>query len=233
MKKNLFPRNKARALAGSPAGSLAGSLAGAPAGALAGALAVALAMVLVGCASTPSIAKGSSNYLQKGMTSASLKGNEFYMAVGDVDLYDYSLFGGLQPSGKTAEIAVVIQADKDTGEALKIATMQTNPDASSYGSTYANGAAVAPGSPYMLADLRGGISIIDVQPYPRWLDAVDAMKAAISKLSTYTNFGINGQGVLAPVIVPTIGVSIGPEFDFGWRWGFHDHWRHDHFHRWR
>ncbi len=196
--------------------------------ALAAAIAtLALTGALVGCASAPSIAKGSSNYLQKGMTSASLKGNDFYMAIGDVDLYGYGLFGGMQPSGKTAEIAVVIQADKDSGEALKIATMQTNQDASANGSDYANGAAVASGSPYVLADLHGGISIIDIQPYARWLDAVSAMKDAIAKLSTYTNYGVNDQGILAPVVVTGVGV----DFGWGWGWGFPHRW--NHFRGWR
>lgn len=195
------------------------------------ALTVAIAiMATIGCATAPSIVKGSSSYVQKGSSNATLKGNEFYMAVGDVDLYDYGVFGGLQPTGKTAEIAVVIQADKDTGEALKVATMQYNPNP--YGSNYTNGIAVAPGDAYVLADLHGGISIIDVQPYARWLDAVDAMKSAIAKLSTYTNFAVNGQGLLAPIVVPTIGIGIGTDFDFGWRWGF-PHRGFAHFHRFR
>ena len=83
-------------------------------------------LALFGCATTPQVTKGASNYLQLGTASAKLKGNEFYMAIGEVDLYTYSLFGALRPSGKTVEIAAVIQADKDTGEVLKIATMQSN-----------------------------------------------------------------------------------------------------------
>ncbi len=80
----------------------------------------------------------------------------------------------------------------------------------------------------MLADLRGGISIIDLQPYPHWLDAVEAMKGAIAKLGTYTNYAVNGQGVLAPIVV-TGGVGI----DFGWpMWIYRDRWN-GHYHRWR
>jgi hypothetical protein len=173
-------------------------------------LAMLAALVLAGCATMPQVAKGSTNYLQTGMASPRLRGNEFYMAIGEVDLYKYGFFGNLKPSGKTVEIAVVIQADKDSGQALKIATMQTNSERSESGTDYENGVAVANGSPYVLSDLRGGMSVIDVQPFPRWLDAIDAMRGAIAKLSTYTNFAVTDRDQLAPVVA----------VDIGWRWGF-------------
>lgn len=78
------------------------------------------------------------------------------MAIGDADPYYYDLFGILKPSGQTVEIAVVIQADKDTGEVLKIATMQSNNSstAACSSSDLQNGVTVANGDNYVLADLR-------------------------------------------------------------------------------
>ena len=175
---------------------------------------------LIGCATMPQITKGTSNYLQKGMVSAKLQGNDFYMAIGEADLYSYGLFGDLKPSGKTVEIAVVIQADKDTGEILKIATMQSNSasTAAVSSSDLQNGVTVANGANYVLADLRGGISIIDIQPYPRWLDAIQAMRDAIAKLSTYTNFA--GGNPPGPAVVAV------PPFLPWWHWGGrHNRWR--------
>ncbi|MGA2973752.1 MAG: hypothetical protein ABSF77_00405 [Spirochaetia bacterium] len=162
-------------------------------------------LAIVGCASMPQVTKGVSNYLQTGTVSANLKGNDFYMAIGDVDLYHYGLFGALKPSGKTVEIAVVIQADKDTGEVLKIATLQSNNEGTvGSSSNLLNGVTVTNGSNYVLSDLRGGISVIDIQPYPRWLDAIQAMRDAITKLSTYTTFAGSTQGSLAVVAVTPV-----------------------------
>jgi hypothetical protein len=170
------------------------------------ALLAALAMLAIaGCATTPEITKGSSNYIQKGTVSAKLKDNDFYMAIGEVDLYRYGVFGNLKPSGQTVEIAVVIQADKDTGEALRIATMQSNTSGADAGSP--NGVTVANGASYVLADLRGGISLIDIQPYPHWLDAIQAMRKAITDLSTYTTYAGTDKG-------GTVVVAIAP----GWPW---------------
>ncbi len=142
---------------------------------------VALAMILTlaGCATTPRVSRGSPSYLQTGMVSARFRGNEFYMAIGEVDLYQYDVFGNLKPSGQTVEIATVVQADKDTGEIVRIATLQS---ASSQGVT------VMDSSPQVLSNLRGGMSVIDEQPYPHWLDAIQAMRDAIVKLHTYTQF---------------------------------------------
>ena len=188
-----------------------------------------VALSIVGCATAPQITKSSPNYLQKGIASAKLQGNDFYMAVGEVDLYNYGgLFGNLQPSGQTVEIAVVIQADKDSGEVLRIATMQSNNTsaASDSSSDLQNGVTVANGANYVLADLRGGISVIDIQPYPRWLDAIQAMRDAISKLSTYTTYASIDQR-------DTIIVAVAPAWPW---WGWEGFWHggyHDggHFHR--
>ncbi len=177
-------------------------------------IAVAAALGLFGCATMPQVEKGASNFLQKGMLSAKLKGNEFYMAVGDVDLYRQGMFGNLKATGKTVETSVVIQADPDTGEALKIATLQSNDAAAASPSDLQNGATVANGASYVLADLRGGISVIDIQSFPRWLDAVQAMRDAIGKLST-----ANGGGVVTQTAV----VTVVPSFWWGGWMGFGGH----------
>lgn len=146
-----------------------------------------LLLAITGCATMPQISKGAPNYLQTGMTSATLKGNDFYMAIGEVDLYGHDIFGNLNPTGKTVEIAVVIQADKDTGEVLKIATMLPVDGRAADGSSVEiqNGPFDGPDSK-TLDELRGGISVIDIQPFPRWLDAIQAMEDASSKLRSYT-----------------------------------------------
>jgi hypothetical protein len=151
------------------------------------------------------------------MASAKVKGNEFYMAIGQVDLYKYGFWGNLKPSGKKVDIAVVIQADADTGQILRIATLQPqDSEGSGRSSRYENGVAVNNGSPFGLGDLRGGISVTDIQSYPRWLDALDAMKKAIADLSTYTNYASDtGNGRYIVAVEPVIG------FRFGWGWGRH------------
>jgi hypothetical protein len=163
-------------------------------------------ITLLGCATTPLIRKGASNYLETGMVSAKFKGNDFYMVIGDVDLYHYGLFGDLQSSGQTVEVAAVVQADGGTGEIMKIATLQ---------SRYSSGTTVANGTGYGLADLRGGISVIDSQPFPRWLDAIQAMRNAIVQMNTYTTFAGSDQSGL-------VVVAVSPS----WRWwGWHRRWR--------
>jgi hypothetical protein len=185
-------------------------------------LALLAASSLAGCATAPHVGKGATNYLEKGMASAKFKGNEFYMAIGQVDLYKYGFWGNLKPSGKTVDIAVVIQADADTGQILRIATLQPqDPDETSRPSSYENGVAVTNGSPFALGDLRGGISITDVQSYPRWLDALDAMRKAINDLSTYTSYASDGQHYIVAV-EPTV------SFRFGW-WGWGRPFRHSHY----
>ena len=171
-------------------------------------LTTAVAIALVGCATAPQITKSASNYLQKGMVSPKFQGNEFYMVIGDVDLYGYDLFGSLQPSGQTVEVAAVVQADKDTGEILKIATLQ---------SRYPNGSVTASAADDGLADLRGGISVIDSQPYPRWLDAIKSMRNAIVEMNTYTTFADSDQNGL-------VVVAVSPRWVW-WPWRWHRRWR--------
>ena len=169
-------------------------------------------LAIVGCATTSQVTKGASNYLQKGKTNAKFMGNDFYMVIGAVDLYHYNLFGNLKPTGQTVEIAAAVQADKETGEILRIATMQ---------SKNANGVTVEDGGNSVLAELRGGISVIDVQPYPRWLDAIQATRKAITELNTYTNFTGGDQG--GPVVV-----AVAPGW---WWWGWGGYWHHRYY--WR
>ena len=168
-------------------------------------------LAIIGCATMPKVSKGSSNYVQKGMVSAKFQGNDFYMVIGEVDLYHYNLFGNLKPTGQTVEIATAVQADKDTGEILRIATMQAKDS---------GGMIVADDGNSTLADLQGGISVIDVQPYPRWLDTIQAMRKAITELSTYTQFA--GGGESGPVVV-----AVAP----GWWWGWGGYWHHRYY--WR
>jgi hypothetical protein len=197
-----------------------------------GALSIVI-LALAGCASVPEIRKGAANYLEQGMVSATLKGGEFYMGIGEVDLYDDSLFGGLRPTGRTVEIAVAIQADKDTGQVLKIVTLQSNSqNLGAYSSDAQNNVTIANGAPFVVSDLRGGISIIDLQPYPHWLDAINSMRDAIGKLSTYTNFISSRIGERASVVAVTVGPDIRMGWDLAWRWGpdWDSPWP-GHFHR--
>ena len=171
-------------------------------------------LALTGCATTPQITKGATNYLQTGMTSAMLQGNDFYMAVGEVDLYGYGVFGDLKPTGKTVEIAAVIQADKATGEVLKVATMLPADTTTGDGGSVEIQRGPFDGLPERkaLRELRGGISVIDIQPYPRWLDAIQAMEEAGSKLSAYSaGMSGNDQSDSTVVVVsPPLGWPLFP-----------------------
>jgi len=126
-------------------------------------LALSIIFVATSSATASQVLANASDFLQTGMASDRFKGNEFFMVVGEVHLYQYDrLSGTLEPTDQTVEIAAVVQAEKDTGKILRIAT---------------------DGSRQVLVDLRGGISVIDVQPYPHWRDAVQAMRDAIIKLT--------------------------------------------------
>jgi hypothetical protein len=141
------------------------------------------------------------------------------MAIGQVDLYERGFWGGLKPSGRTVDIAVVMQADKDTGQILRIATLQPQ-ESEALGSpnSYQNGVTLTNGSPYALGDLRGGISVTDMQSYPRWLDALEAMRKAIADLGTYSNYGFDAQQHYLVTVVPQPVIDIG----FGmWGWPHH------------
>jgi hypothetical protein len=192
-------------------------------------------LALGGCATMPQIRRGSANYLEKGMVSAKAKGNSFYMALGQVDLYDYGMFGKLRPTGKTVDIATVIRADPDTGEVLRIATLQPQDrdTAGASPSSYQNGVAVTNGSSFTLGDLKGGIDVTDMQAYPHWLDAIEAMRKAIGDLSTYTRYVVDDGHYLYPVAAePRFSLGIGLGFGWGWGWGERERFpHHDRFNR--
>jgi hypothetical protein len=163
-----------------------------------------LFLALLGCATTPLITKASPNYIVKGTISDQLRGHSFDVAVGQVDLYQYDIFGYLNPVGKAVDIAVAIQADKDTGEAKRLVTMQPlGPgvwEDSAIG--WRNSATVIANRRYAVGDLVGGISVTDIQPYPTWLDALAALKKAIQQLDTFSGTeNIITASAYNPVIV--------------------------------
>jgi hypothetical protein len=166
-----------------------------------------LFLALVGCATTaPLITKDSPNYIEKGTVSSELKGKSFYVAVGQVDLYRYDLFGYLNPVGKAVESAAAIQADKETGEAKRLVTLQpVGPgiwEDAAVG--WRNSVTVIGDRSYGVGDLVGGISVTDLQPYPTWLDALAALKKAIRQLDPFagTQLIVTAERFYPTVIVP-------------------------------
>jgi hypothetical protein len=127
--------------------------------------------------------KYSANYVEAGAANPKLKGNSFYMGVGQVDLYRYGM-GGLERTGQVADIAVAIQVDPDSGLVQRLVTMQPKSRDVESGSPedWQNNAAVAGSQSYALGDLKGGIVLNDFQPYPHWLDAIDGMQKALWEL---------------------------------------------------
>ncbi len=126
--------------------------------------------------------------LQVGAVSPKLVGGEFYVGTGTVDLYNDSLFGGLKPSGQSVQVTVAIQANKDTGEVLKISTLRSK----DLVTVVAQGGTVwediLGGGPYIQSNLHGRIAVSDVQSSPTWQDAINAVNGAIQKGGTYTAF---------------------------------------------
>ena len=171
---------------------------------------VLFAVLFAGCASTPA-AVHPSNFLDVGAVYPKFKGNTFYMATGQVELYKYGFWGNLEKTGRTIDMAVAIQADPDTGEVQRIAALQPT-------DTY-NGIAGRAG--YSVSDLKGGILLTDFQPYPHWLDAITSMEAAIEKLNpAVPDYGTAAQSNGTVVFIA------GPPV-YGWGWGY----RHYYFHR--
>jgi hypothetical protein len=166
-------------------------------------------MALLGCATTtPLITKDSPNYIEKGTVSSELKGSSFFVAVGQVDLYRYDLFGYLDPVGKAVESAVAIQADKDSGEARRLVTMQPvgagvweGPDVG-----WRNSVTVIADRRFAVGDLVGGISVTDLQPYPTWLEALAALKKAIQQLDPFAGgrYIITTERFYPTLIVPPV-----------------------------
>jgi len=156
------------------------------------------AVVLAGCASMPVASTRPSNFLDVGAVYSKFTGNTFYMATGQVDLYKYGFWGDLQKTGKKIDMAVAIQADPDSGQVQRIATLQPDGVTGQY-----------------VGELKGGILLTDFQPYPHWLDAVSAMEAAVSKLNPVSaSYGSVTQSNGAVVFVSSPPV---------WLWGYRYH----------
>ncbi len=163
------------------------------------------AVVLAGCASMPVVSTRPSNFLDVGVVYSKFAGNTFYMATGQVDLYKYGFWGDLQKTGKKIDMAVVIQADPDTGQVQRIATLQPDGVTGQY-----------------VGDLKGGILLTDYQPYPHWLDAIASMEAAVNKLNPVSaNYGSVTQtnGTVVFVAAPPV-----------WGWGY-SYYHPYYFHR--
>ncbi len=171
-----------------------------------------LVLVMGGCATTSQITKGSPGYLAPGVVSEKLTGHSFYLAIGDVDLYRHNWVGKVVPTGQTAEAAVAVQVNSATGQVQKLVTLQPTVDASS---DWMNAAAVAGGGPYAVGDLVGGVAVIDIQPHPTWLEALEALQKATTALgSTRANDAArryyHSTVIIADPFFPP------PAFYFGW-----------------
>ncbi len=176
-----------------------------------------LVLALVGCATTaPLITKDSPNYIEKGSLSSELRGNSFYVAVGQVDLYRYDIFGNLNPVGTAVESAVAVEADKGSGEAKRLVTMQpVGPGVWEEDNVgWRNSVTVIGDRNYAIGDLVGGISVTDLQPYPTWLEALAALKKAIRQLNPFPGreYVITAEGFYPTLIIPP------PIFFHRWWW---------------
>jgi len=128
------------------------------------AVAVFLSFPIVSCAS---ISTTSDMYIEKGKQVEKLKGNSFYAALGKVNLY----LMGFIPAG-TANTAVAIQVNKDTGAVLQIVTVQ--PAGRDVLATNSQTGAVVYGKwRYKMDDLIGGIVVVEFYKMETWSDALD------------------------------------------------------------
>lgn len=179
-------------------------------------------LVLAGCATMPKIVRGSSNYLGVGSVKSSLKGNGFYLAIGEVDLYRHRAFGGVAPLGRTRESAAGLQVDSATGRVERIVTFQPVAEQSATTTTSGNTVTttVETNRHYVIGDLIGGISVIDIHPYPSWLDVLAAMRKATSDLGGSGNFEVVPQATVSTAVV------VPPPFHWSpWRWRHFGHRR--------
>lgn len=180
-------------------------------------LSLVVLVILTGCASTPPMARPA-NFLDVGTTYPRFQGNSFYMATGQVELYKYGLWGTLEKTGKLIDMAVAVQVDPASGTVQRIAALQ--PTDAYYG--------VAGRAGYSVGELTGGLLLTDFQPYPHWLDAVDAMEAAVEKLNPAApDYGTAAQAngtvvFIAPPPAPLY-------YDWGWR--YHRYYAPPYVHR--
>jgi hypothetical protein len=161
------------------------------------------AVILAGCASLPPETPHPSNFLDVGTVYPKFAGNTFYMATGQVELYKYGFWGDLQKTGKKIDMAVAIQADPDTGQVRRIATLQPDGITGQY-----------------VGELKGGILLTDYQSYPHWLDAIAGMEAAVNKLNPVSaHYGSVRQtnGTVVFVAAPPV---------WGWGYRYHPYYFH-------
>jgi hypothetical protein len=170
---------------------------------------ILLAVLFVGCASMPEETHPS-NFLDVGKIYPKFRGNTFYMATGQVELYKYGFWGNLEKTGRTIDMAVAIQADPDSGEVQRIAALQPT-------DAY-NGIIGRAG--YSVSDLKGGILLTDFQPYPHWLDAITSMEAAVDKL----NPAMPDYGTVAQSNGTVVFIEGPPVYAWGWGWRYHHYY---------
>lgn len=173
------------------------------------------ALVLAGCATTASVIQGSPNFLRVGSIDSGLAGHAFYMAVGNVNIYRHRAFGGVAPTGKSAESGVALEVDKSTGRILQMVTLQTSPNQESSTSSAFNTVTttVTNSTSYVLGSLEGGISVIDIHSYASWLDALKALRTAAKQIGRSGNFpAASGGSSSTTVIIPPFfpGMWLGP-----------------------
>lgn len=177
-------------------------------------------LFLVGCATTAAVIQGSPNFLKVGSLDSKLAGHSFYMAVGEVNIYRHRAFGGLAPTGESAESGVAIEVDKSNGRVKRLVTLQASSDAQSMTTSGFGGATttVTNDTRYVLAPLEGGVSVIDLHPYSSWLGAIKALRTAAKQIGRSGNFPAESQSSSTTTVVV-------PPF-FGWMWfgdGRHGH----------
>ena len=182
----------------------------------------AASLLFAGCATLPRITDGSPNYLAKGMVKENLRGHSFYMAIGDVNLYRGRVFGGYAPTGRTRESPVAIQVNAASGQIERIVTLQPyiqETSTSAVGPFLWGSIVTINKTAYRLGDLIGGVSIIDIHPYPEWLAALKAMHSAVGDLGASGNFVAPAASSVATTYtyVPPPPVH----FWFFWNWRSH------------
>ncbi len=164
-------------------------------------------VILFGAAAIPLLAGSFAGYVKQGTVSPELAGHSFYVAIGEVSLYRVGFLGSQASTGQTAESAAAVRVDKRTGRVERIVTLQPNVYGAS-GSSNTENTAIATGSPqYVIGDLLGGMNVADIEPYGTWLDALRAMRQAISELRAVGQFAGTGQPASASSQVPPVVVG--------------------------
>lgn len=181
-------------------------------------------LVLVGCATMPLIVADSPDYVAVGSVRSDLKGHSFYLAIGQVDLYRHRAFGGVASIGRVAESPAALRVDRATGKVERMVTLQEVAEQKTTTATSINSVTtiVHNKRSYVLGELIGGMSIIDVHPHSSWLESLAAMRKAAEDMGSSGNFRVSTDtSVSTTVFSPPI-----------IRW-FPRRWHHfpDHRHR--